>query len=312
MSVIRAVATMLVLVLALSVLFKISSPPSAAQVQAATPVIAKLPVAPIAAASPPAASTAVLVPKVIPGTAQPAASPNPVKPAPSTAWTAPPQTRGRTVATSMPSAPVANAQLKAQQAAQPAASQQQTAHREQQRAAESNPSPHPRVSHLSLLPRTGSKAPPPGDHKSSASTAGGRKSTLSSASQPPAQRDRYAMSSQDREVSRPSTMAPGDRRSQSRDVPPRSASLYDTRRYDRSLASHAASRDAGRQSLKSDGRVDRFNGRVQISERKRRTLLREYEETARRQLEIQRELGLSVPKRASQNARYSDASARRQ
>jgi hypothetical protein len=99
-----------------------------------------------------------------------------------------------------------------------------------------------------------------------------------------------------------------DRKSQSRYIPSRSASLYDAPRYDRNQLLH----DGDRRSLKFDRHVDRFNGRVQLSDRKRRMLLREYEETARRQLEIQRELGLSVPKRSSQNDRYSDASARRE
>jgi hypothetical protein len=317
MSVIRAVATMLVLALALSVLFKISSPPSAAQVQAAQ-VVANRPVGPIAADSLPAGSAVVSVPKGVPAVAERLASPNTAKLASHTASTVHQQEPRHTVATSMPAVPIAGARPpKAQQVARSAPLQPPATHSEQERAVESNPPLHPKVSHLSLLPRTVSNASSPGERKSSASVAGGRKSTLARTSQFPTQRDRYAPSLSDRNVSRPNTMPPEDRKSQSRYIPSRGASLYDTPRHDRSsqprTGSHQTmSHDGDRQSLNSDRDTARFSSRIQLSDKKRRALLREYEKTARRQLEIRRELGRSVLTRPSRNERYSDASGYRE
>lgn len=326
MSVIRAIATMLVLALGLSVLFKTSSPPSAAQVQAAQ-VVAKLPFTSPAAALPTTAvATAALAPKVIPPlpAAEPPASPGAAKPTTYTAQNVQPQAPLRqAVAPPMPmrlDSPAGAQPKKARQVALSAHSQQPTTQRDQQRAAESNPPPHPKVSHLSLLPRTASNTSSPSDRKSSAPTSGNHKPALSRMSQPPTQRDRYAPSSPDRNISRPNTMPPDDRKNQSRYIPSRSASLYDTRRYDQNSQSHTgpnqadsyqrALHDNDRQSPKSDRHADRFNGRVQLSDSKRRMLLREYEETARRQLEIRRELGRNVSARLSRNDRYSDASSR--
>jgi hypothetical protein len=98
----------------------------------------------------------------------------------------------------------------------------------------------------------------------------------------------------------------------------RTASRYDDGRDDRRSYSSNAPRDAAprtgyRQSQHQAHDRNRRDSQTRISESRRKALLREYKETARRQSEIERQLGGSYSGRASaKRDRYSDASSGRQ
>jgi hypothetical protein len=94
----------------------------------------------------------------------------------------------------------------------------------------------------------------------------------------------------------------------------RAASRYDDARDDRRSYSRNAPRDvAPRSGYRQSQDRGRGDSQTRISESRRKALLREYKETARRQSEIERQLGGSYSGRASaKRDRYSDASSGRQ
>jgi hypothetical protein len=125
------------------------------------------------------------------------------------------------------------------------------------------------------------------------------------------QRDRYAPPPPERYAARPDYRDDGWRY-----TPPssRTATRYDDVRDDRRSYSSNAPRDvAPRTGYRQSQDSNRRDSQTRVSESRRKALLREYKETARRQSEIERQLGGSYLGRASaKRDRYSDASSGRQ
>jgi hypothetical protein len=149
-------------------------------------------------------ATIALAPKVIPSSRpiEPVAPPSAAKSATYAARLAQPQATPRQAVPNLrPKLEAGTQSAKARQVALTAQSQERMRLKDQQR--ELNPRPHPKVSHLSLLPRTGSNASSLRDRESSASASDNRTPKLSQTSQPPTHHDHYALPLQDRNVSRP-------------------------------------------------------------------------------------------------------------
>jgi hypothetical protein len=125
-----------------------------------------------------------------------------------------------------------------------------------------------------------------------------------------AQRDRATPPPQDRTASRSDY-----RKTDWRYTP---ASRYDDNRRDRNSYSNTTLRNTAAhtgyrqsQDRKAQDR-DRPDTQARVSDAKRKALLREFEENARRQAEIKRKLGGNLASRpASRRDRYSDASGGR-
>jgi hypothetical protein len=327
MSFVRAIGIMLVLALCLAVLGTGTSSPTA------TPLQSK----PVIASVPPAA--APVHPTPVAWTTAPPAKPAPVAVTTAVAAkaTVAPATTARATAgwpaSATTAAPNAAASPRAPAAVKPANT----------RAENPPPAPHQPAASPRSVARTQSVAPPtpaqqahqqrsvtddrrppraivnthshwlPGPSSQSRDASRAASGEQKKAPAYSAQRDHYApppRDSRDHYVSRPDSREAGQRSA----PPSRSASRHDDVRYDRSsytdrTSRNAATRDEYRQS-QDHGRRD---NRASASQSKRKALLREYEETARRQSEIRRQLGGDFSSQpAPRRDRYSDASSGRQ
>lgn len=302
MSLVRAIGIMLILALSLSVLGTITSSPTATPVQT-RPAIVSLPAAAAPANPAPIATTTAASAKPTPVAvttalaAKPAAmtvtpAPPPAKAAPSAAASSHPTTPAKPAsqradhAALTPHQPVAPQRTAAKSPPAPAQHAVPPAAKYQQRATAAD---EPRPPKAYVNTRSHWLPPPPPSRD--------RKDTQTSS----VQRDRYASRPDYRETDRRYTLSS------------RTAPYHDDARDDRRSYSSNARGVAPRAGYRQSQDYGRRDDQTRVSDDKRKALLREYKNIARRQSEIDRELGRNFSSEpASRRDRYSDASGGRQ
>lgn len=312
MSLVRAIGIMLILVLCLSVLGTITSSPTA------TPMQTKLAVASLPAATMPANATTVVATIVAPAKLAPiavtaalpanstATTARVTVGSPSPAGTAAPSTTAspRSPAVRPSNARTDHATLTPHQSAAPP----RTAARTQPRPVQAPP--------WQAFP----SAPQPQQRAAIVDDPRPPKVSVNTHShwQIPPSQSRNTSRTASRDVQKDTRTSSAQR---GRAAPPpqnRTASRYDDSRRDRNsyssttlpnTAAHTGYRQS--QDRKAQDR-DRSDTQARVSDNKRKVLLREYEENARRQAEIKRKLGGNLASQpASRRDRYSDASSGR-